>query len=104
MLSRAAPARASAKRKRSAGSLCHIRTAQVIKADKAKAKPPIQTELSNPATTTRTNVSKGNTVGCETIRLINSIARMADEAEAICCGTQADWNSHPAKPVGSAST
>src|SRR5262245_26377786 len=34
---------------------------------------------------------------------MSSIARTTHDADIMCCGVQADWYSHPARPIGGAS-
>src|SRR3954451_19625013 len=34
---------------------------------------------------------------------MSNIASTTHDADIMCCGVQADWNSHPASPIGGAS-
>src|SRR5215813_1948732 len=34
---------------------------------------------------------------------MSNIASTTHDADIMCCGVQADWNSHPARPIGGAS-
>ena len=65
----------------------------------AKVTPPTQVELSTPATTTRTKAASRARLSRRTRSDSSSIASTTQDADAMCCGTQAVWNSQPAKPV-----
>ena len=65
----------------------------------AKVTPPTQVELPTPAATTSTNVASSTKLSRRISSESSSIASTTHEADAMCCGTQADWNSQPAKPV-----
>ena len=104
--STAAPIAAMAKRpskgSRCCGAALASSTPPIQIAATAKVTPPTQVELSTPATTTSTNAASKARLSRRTSSDSSSIASTTQEAEAMCCGTQAVWNSQPAKPVGRA--
>ena len=101
--STAAPIAAMAKRPsrdiRCCGSALASSTPPIQIAATAKVTPPTQVELPAPAATTSTNAASTAALSRRTSSASSSIASTTQEAEAMCCGTQAVWNSQPAKPV-----
>ena len=68
----------------------------------AKVTPPTKAELSKPATTIRTRVRNRAALGRRAKCTISTMAATTQDADIRCCGTQADWNNQPAKPLGDA--
>src|ERR1700716_3634925 len=87
------------KGRRSVGAVRKTRAAPTASAAGAKVTPPTQVELSKPAAATSARTTAEKMLGRCASRLIRKIAATAQDADITCCGTQAAWNSQPAKPV-----
>ena len=87
---------------RRAGLTAANRMGAASKAATANVTPPTKAELSKPATTIRTRVRNRAALGRCAKWTISTIAATTHDADIRCCGTQADWNNQPAKPLGDA--
>src|ERR1700738_861769 len=101
-LSAAAAANPSASGQRSSDGARMSRTRPAEKAAIKNVIPPIQVELSNPATTTNTNGMKTDAFLCAAKRDISNTAITTSDADRGCCGTQPAWYSKHAHSAAGA--